>query len=1101
MEHEWSRLLTVRAAFRVVAQFAVSFADDSRTFRSVFFSNGCPSFTLITSSRGKVFTVTTSRAVSYFLLLSGEPVARMLPSCSCCSILLSILPFSAAHWDTRGSTVSTIRGKQSYDIIEAAKKLGLMGKEYQWILTRSCIPIGEYAPKSFPIGLLGVSFSYNMEAMKTFVRQGMLVWLHALANLEKKPALIANKTIPPEFTCDTAQASYWQDGEIIYRELLNTTVTDEEEEISFNQNGTLTRTELYIMNLQWHDRAQMRAKWVQVGRWKRNGLTMNDITWPGESAMPPIGRPKRGFLRVATLNEKPYVIYRYPEKDNSCGEKGLPCWIYPTRDKDSKVPLTNVTEKRCCVGLTMDLLKIFSQELNFDFHIKEVEDGKWGGLSKDGKRWNGLVNALLSDEADIVMTSIKINPERSTAIRFSVPYLETGIKIIVALRAGAISPTAFLEPYDYASWALILIFSVHATGTAILIFEWLSPDGLNRGLTPMREHRFSLFRSFWLIWAMLFSTSVQTDQPKGIASRFLANIWALFALVFLASYTANLAAFMITKEEYYNLSGIKDYRLQKPRSMNPPFKYATIPNGSTEANIRANHKDMYRYMQEYNQPDVDEGIEALKAQKIQAFIYDSSVLEYYASRDPKCRLVTVGNRYAMTGYGVAFPPDYQNPWIRKINKVILKLQSNGELDRLQKFWLAGACDMKKEKGVSNRTLGILNFTSAFILLGSGVLLGLIILIFEHSYFIFGRNHLRKIDKCGCCALVSLSMGKSLQLKECVDEAISKYTKNRCKDPVCETQIWKLRHQLDMALLKIENLSNIMSGNRRGQLQIKSSASQDSYDEAREIQDTRPNGTRKMLACGHAVDVNHIGWKGDVRGSKGGYEGTRTGGAPRLKAICVAPAPPPRSIPESPPLPPPPPPQRQSSSLGKHMQETTFDARPGVPVASPPDVTFRRNGNMVDKFERFLERFDREEDSVSPAPEEFDSFLPPPPFGESPLISKDTSKDSMSGDTGFGLRSSRDDGTTYIGFEDLSSDGRDSNSGYGGVPNVGLSGNPTSSNASPMHTLRRTPSYTSAVGGSLDRELPEQSSPQPTPSRIRQYGGKKYVGVQNDTALS
>ena len=213
-------------------------------------------------------------------------------------------------------------------------------------------------------------------------------------------------------------------------------------------------------------------------------IDIKDIVWPGGALKPPEGIPEKRFIRVSWLEEDPYVM---PGPPTSCvANKGVICQMYDDDylNEQQQKGAINITEEKnnpeskyfkCCTGFCVDLLEKFSRDLSFDYKMIRVGDGKWGGLVNG--TWNGLVAELINKTADIVMTSLKINSGRETVIDFSVPFLETGITILVAKRTGIISPTAFLEPFDVASWMLISLVAINVAACCIFLFEWLSPSG------------------------------------------------------------------------------------------------------------------------------------------------------------------------------------------------------------------------------------------------------------------------------------------------------------------------------------------------------------------------------------------------------------------------------------------------------------------------------------------------------------------------------------------------------------------------------------------------------------------------------------------------
>uniref|UniRef100_A0A8C3ISP5 Glutamate receptor ionotropic, NMDA 2A n=1 Tax=Chrysemys picta bellii TaxID=8478 RepID=A0A8C3ISP5_CHRPI len=562
-------------------------------------------------------------------------------------------------------------------ILDEARSLGLTGYDFFWIVPSLVSGNTEITPKEFPSGLISASYDewdYSLEAR---VRDALgIISTAASAMLEKYSFIPEAKN-----SCYGQLEKNERPSHTLHKFMMN--VTWEGKDLSFTEDGYQAHPKLVVIVLN-KDR-----KWEKVGKWENKTLSLTYSVWPRFSSFAD-SDPDDNHLSIVTLEEAPFVIVEDMDPlTETCVKNTVPCRKF-VKINNSTNEGTNI--KKCCKGFCIDILKKLSRTVKFTYDLYLVTNGKHG--KKVNNVWNGMIGEVVYQRAVMAVGSLTINEERSEVVDFSVPFVETGISVMVSRSNGTVSPSAFLAPHGPS---------------------------------------FTIGKAVWLLWGLVFNNSVPVQNPKGTTSKIMVSVWAFFAVIFLASYTANLAAFMIQEEFVDQVTGLSDKKFQRPHDYSPPFRFGTVPNGSTERNIRNNYPDMHLYMTKYNQKGVEDALVSLKTGKLDAFIYDAAVLNYKAGRDEGCKLVTIGSGYifATTGYGIALQKG--SPWKRQIDLALLQFVGDGEMEELETLWLTGICHNEKNEVMSSQ-LDIDNMAGVFYMLAAAMALSLITFVWEHLFY-------------------------------------------------------------------------------------------------------------------------------------------------------------------------------------------------------------------------------------------------------------------------------------------------------------------------------------------------------------------------------
>ncbi|XP_028273281.1 glutamate receptor ionotropic, NMDA 3A isoform X2 [Parambassis ranga] len=608
--------------------------------------------------------------------------------------------------------------------------------DFHWVLGDSQ-NVSELRTEGLPLGLLahGVMGSASLDH---YIHDSLgLVARTVSCAAQENPALAL---LPGTTNCMDVQQNKSNSGEYLARFLANTSFEGQSGFISrdsYSQN-VISEAHHYIWSLQLDPLGQ--PTWTRLGRWRRGRVLMDQGAWashPGSRGESDWRRPTRLHMRVVTLVEHPFVFTREVDRDGMC-PAGQLCLDPLTNDslileelfQNLSGPNGSVPRdlKKCCYGYCIDLLEKLAEDMGFTFDLYIVGDGKYGGF-KNG-RWTGLVGDLLSGAAHLAVTSFSINSARSQVIDFTSPFFSTSLGILVRTCDTAAPIGAFMWPLHWSMWLGIFV-SLHVTAIFLTLYEWHSPFGM----TPRGRNRnrvFSFSSALNVCYAILFGRTVAIKPPKCWTGRLLMNLWAIFCLFCLSTYTANLAAVMVGEKTYEQLSGIHDPKLHHPSQ---GFRFATVRESSAEDYVKKSFPEMHEYMRRYNVPATPDGIDHLKAdpQKLDAFIMDKALLDYEVSIDADCKTLTVGKPFAIEGYGIGLPQN--SPLTSNISELVSQYKSDGFMDLLHDKWYKVVpCGKRSFAVTETLQMGIKHFSGLFVMLCVGVALSLLTTIAEYIVY-------------------------------------------------------------------------------------------------------------------------------------------------------------------------------------------------------------------------------------------------------------------------------------------------------------------------------------------------------------------------------
>ncbi|XP_046384858.1 ionotropic receptor 25a [Ischnura elegans] len=427
-------------------------------------------------------------------------------------------------------------------------------------------------------------------------------------------------------------------------------------------------------------------------------------------------------------------------------------------------------------GYCIDMIEEIRAIVGFEYEIYEAPDKKFGYMDEKGQ-WNGMVKELVEKRADIALSSMAVMAERENVVDFTVPYYDqVGITILMKKPQTETSLFKFLTVLEKDVWLCILA-AYFFTSFLMWVFDRWSPYSYQNNKEKYKDdeekREFDLKECLWFCMTSL-TPQGGGEAPKNLSGRLVAATWWLFGFIIIASYTANLAAFLTVsrldtpieslddlakqyKIQYAPVNGsaamtyfkrmadIEDrfYEIWKEMSLNDSLSDVERAKLAVwDYPVSDKYTKMWQAMEEATLPSSTvEAVSRVRASKSSnegfAFLGDATDIRYLTMTN--CDLLMVGEEFSRKPYAIAVQQG--SPLKDQFNSAILQLLNKRKLEKLKEVWWNQNPERKvcEKQDEQSEGISVQNIGGVFIVIFVGIGLACVTLAFEYWWYRHKRS--------------------------------------------------------------------------------------------------------------------------------------------------------------------------------------------------------------------------------------------------------------------------------------------------------------------------------------------------------------------------